>query len=390
MLKTTLRSFATLAVVAAAASAQAADVKVGMVLPLSGPFAAYGEQIERGARLYIAEHGDTVAGRKLVLITKDDTGVAPAVSKRQAQNLLIQDKVDVLAGFGLTPSAFAVAPLATETRTPMVVMNAATSAITTKSDYIVRTSMTLPQVTAPIATWALNNGIKSVYTVVADYGPGHDAEAQFKRTFTAGGGTIVGESRSPVKTPDFAPFLQRAKDAKPDAVFLFIPAGEQGVAFAKGFKERGLDRAGIRLIATGDLTDEDVLDAMGDAAVGVITSFHYSQAHDSPENQAYVSAYLKAHPGKDHRPNFMSVAGYDGMHLIYEALKKTGGDASGDTFIAAAKGMSWTSPRGPVSIDPATRDIVQNVYIRKVERVGDQLQNVEFDKIADFKDPGKE
>jgi branched-chain amino acid transport system substrate-binding protein len=375
--------------VATAAGAQAADLKVGMVLPLSGPFAAYGLQIERGARLYIQEHGDTVAGRKVVLIPKDDTGVAPAVSKRQAQNLLIQDKVDILAGFGLTPSAFAVAPLATETKTPMIVMNAATSAITTKSPYIVRTSMTLPQVTAPIATWALNNGVKTVYTVVADYGPGHDSEAQFKKTFTAGGGKIIGESRTPVSHPDFAPFLQKAKDSKPDAVFLFIPAGEQGVAFAKGFKERGLDKAGIKLIATGDLTDEDVLSAMGDSALGVYTSFHYSQAHDSAENKAYTSAYTKAHPN-DHRPNFMSVAGYDGMHLIYEVLKKTNGDADGDAFIAAAKGMSWVSPRGPVSIDPETRDIVQNVYVRQVERVDGVLQNVEFDKIANFKDPGKE
>lgn len=375
---------------ATAGGAQAADLKVGMVLPLSGPFAAYGAQIERGARLYIQEHGDTVAGRKVVLIPKDDTGVAPEVSKRQAQNLLIQDKVDILAGFGLTPSAFAVAPLATETKTPMIVMNAATSSITTKSPYILRTSMTLPQVTAPIATWALANGIKTVYTIVADYGPGHDSEAQFKKTFTAGGGKIVGESRTPVKSPDFAPFLQKAKDVKPDAVFLFIPAGEQGVAFAKGFKERGMDAAGIKLIATGDLTDEDVLNAMGDSALGVYTSFHYSQAHDSPENKAYTAAYLKAYPDGTHRPNFMSVAGYDGMHLIYETLKKTNGDASGDAFLAAAKGMSWVSPRGPISIDPETRDIIQNVYVRKVERVDGELQNVEFDKIPNVKDPGKE
>ncbi len=370
-------------------SAHAAnELKIGMILPMSGPFADYGRQIESGARLYLSKNGDTVAGRKVELIIKDDTGVAPEISKRQAQELVVKEKVDILAGFGLTPSAFAVAPLSAEAKKPMVVMNAATSAVTAKSPYVVRTSHTLPQITAPIAAWAAKNGIKKVYTVVADYGPGHDSETQFKKTFTAAGGQVVGEVRAPVKNPDFAPFLQKIKDTKPDAVFLFVPAGEQGVSFIKGFKERGLAQAGIRLIATGDLTDEDVLDAMGDAALGVITSFHYAEAHKSAENNAYVTAYAKAYPKS--RPNFMSVAGYDGMHLIFEALKKTGGNADGDKFIAAAKGLKWTSPRGPISIDPATRDIVQTIYIRKVERVDGKLQNVEFDQVADVKDPGKQ
>ncbi|GAB2888812.1 ABC transporter substrate-binding protein [Paralcaligenes sp. KSB-10] len=376
-------------VLGATTSAYAAnDLKIGMVLPMSGPFAAYGKQILNGARLYISEHGDAVAGRKVVLLVKDDTGVAPELSKRAAQEFVVKDKVNILAGFGLTPSAFAVGPLSAETKIPMVVMNAATSSVTTKSPYIVRTSMTLPQITAPMATWAAKNGIKKVFTVVADYGPGHDAEKQFKKTFTEAGGQIVGEVRTPVKNPDFAPFLQKVKDAHPDAVFLFVPAGEQGVAFSKGFKERGLEQAGIKLIATGDLTDEDVLDAMGDSALGVITSFHYAESHKSPENKAYTEAYHKAYP--KNRANFMSVAGYDGMHLIYDVLKKTGGDASGDKFIAAAKGDKWISPRGPISIDPATRDIVQNVYIRKVEKVDGKLQNVEFDHVADVKDPGKQ
>jgi branched-chain amino acid transport system substrate-binding protein len=366
----------------------AEDLKIGMVLPMSGPFAAYGRQIENGARLYLSQHGDTVAGRKVKLIVKDDTGIAPEVSKRQAQELVVNEKVDILAGFGLTPSAFAVAPISVEAKKPMVVLNAATSAVTTKSPYIVRTSMTLPQITAPMATWAAKNGIHKVYTVVADYGPGHDSEEQFKKTFTAAGGQIVGEVRTPVKNPDFAPFLQKIKDTKPDAVFLFVPAGEQGVSFIKGFKERGLAQAGIKLIATGDLTDEDVLDAMGDAAVGVVTSFHYAEAHKSAENKAYTEAYAKAFP--KNRPNFMSVAGYDGMHLIFEALKKTGGDADGDKFIAAAKGLKWISPRGSISIDPTTRDIVQTIYIRKVEKVDGKLQNVEFDQFADVKDPGKQ
>ena len=381
--------FVALAASGMAFSALAAEpLKIGFVLPMSGPFAAYGKQIEHGARLYLQEHKDTIAGRKVEILVKDDTGVAPEISKRAAQELLVKDKVDILAGFGLTPSAFAVAPLATEAKKPMVVMNAASSAITTKSNFIVRTSHTLPQVTAPIASWAAKNKIRKVFTLVADYGPGHDAEAQFRKTFTGAGGEIIGDVRTPVKNPDFAPFLQKIKDAKPDAVFLFVPPGEQTIAFMKGFAERGLAKAGIHIIGTGDLTDEDLLDTVGDNALGITTSFHYADSHKSPENQAYTDAYARAYP-KD-RPNFMSVGGYDGMQLIAKTLEKTRGDASGEKFIEAARGLSWNSPRGPVSIDPQTRDIVQTIYIRKVTRVGSKLQNVEFDQVPAFKDPGKQ
>jgi branched-chain amino acid transport system substrate-binding protein len=372
-----------------AVPALAADpVKIGLVLPMSGPFAAYGKQIEHGVKLWIAQNGDTIAGRKVELVVKDDSpGTAGDVSKRVAQELVVKDKVDILAGFGLTPAGLAVAPISAEAKKPMVIMNAATSIITEKSPYIVRVSHTLPQDTAPIAAWAAKNGIKKVYTLVTDFGPGHDAETQFKKTFTAANGQIVGEVRVPIKNPDFAPYLQKIKDAKPDAVFLFMPPGAETIAFMKGFVDRGLGQAGIRIIATGDLTDEDILDALGDPALGIISSFHYSEVHNSPENKAYTAAYAKAYP-KD-RPNFMSVAGYDGMALIAEVLKKTGGSADADKFIAAAKGMSWTSPRGKITIDPATRDIVQTVYIRKVEKVGGKLQNVEFDNVGEVKDPGK-
>jgi branched-chain amino acid transport system substrate-binding protein len=365
----------------------AEPLKIGLVLPMSGPFSSYGKHIEQGARLYLEQVGGSFAGRKVELIVKDDTGVAPEISKRAAQELVVKDKVDVLAGFGLTPSAFAAAPIATEAKKPMVIMNAATSSITTKSDYILRVSHTLPQVTAPVATWAAKNKIKKVYTLVADYGPGHDAENQFKKTFTEAGGEIVGEVRTPVKSPDFAPFLQKIKDAKPEAVFLFVPPGEQTIAFMKGFVERDLAKAGIRIIATGDLTAEDVLDGVGDNAIGIVNSFHYSEAHNSPENKTFVQAYYKAYP-KD-RPNFMAASGYDGMQLIAKTLEKTGGDANGDKFMAAAKGMSWMSPRGPISIDPVTRDVVQTIYIRKVEKVAGKLQNVEFEQTANFRDPGK-
>jgi len=371
-------------------SAWSADpVKIGLVLPMSGPFAAYGKQIEHGVKLYLATNGDTFGGRKVELIIKDDSpGTAGDVSKRLAQELVVKDKVDILAGFGLTPSAFAVAPVATEGKKPMIVMNAATSAITTKSPYIIRTSMTLPQNAAPIASWAAKNGIKKVFILIADYGPGYDAAGQFKKTFTAAGGQIVDEVRAPVSNPDYGPFLQRIKDAKPDAVFLFLPPGAGTIAFMKGFSERGLREAGIKLIATGDLTDEDILDALGDSALGLITSFHYSEAHKSPENKAYTDAYYRAYPND--RPNFMSVGGYDGMHLIAEVLKKTHGNTDAEKFVEAAKGMKWVSPRGPITIDPVTRDIVQTIYIRKVERVAGKLQNVEFDQVPDFKDPGKE
>lgn len=384
------KQWLTLVIAAAASTAvwAAEPVKIGLVLPMSGPFASYGKQIEHGVKLYLATQGDTFGGRKVQLIVKDDSpGTAGDVSKRLAQELVIKDKVDILAGFGLTPSAFAVAPVATEAKKPMIVMNAATSSVTTKSNYILRTSMTLPQNSAPMATWAAKNKIKSVFTLVADYGPGHDAETQFKKTFTAAGGSIVGEVRAPVKNPDFAPFLQKIKDTKPDAVFVFLPTGGEAIAFMKGFKERGLAEAGIQLISTGDLPDEDTIDAIGDSALGLITAFHYSEAHKSPENKAYTDAYRKAYP-KD-RPNFMSVGGYDGMHLIAQILKKTNGNTEVEAFVDAAKGMKWVSPRGPISIDPATRDIVQTVYIRKVEKVDGKLQNVEFDQIPDFKDPGK-
>ena len=377
-----------LAAGALSAAAGAEPLKIGLILPMSGPFAAYGKQINHGVQLWLNEHGGTIAGRKVDVVLKNDApGTAGDVDKRLAQELVIKDKVDILAGFALTPSAFAVAPLATQAKMPMVVMNAATSSITTKSPDIVRVSMTLPQGSKVIADWAAKNGIKKVFVLVADYGPGFDAATQFTKSFTGDGGTIVGDIKAPLSNPDYAPYLQRIKDARPDAVFLFLPPGAGTIAFMKGFVDQGLAASGIKLIGTGDLTDEDILDTLGKPALGIITAFHYSAVHDSPQNKAFVAAYDKAYP-KD-RPNFMAVGGYDGMELIDLALKKTHGDAKGPAFMAAVKGLHWISPRGPVTIDPATRDIVQNEYIRKVEMVGTQLQNVEFETVPDVKDPGK-
>ena len=375
----------TLACVLSGAVLAQETVKIGMILPLTGPFASTGKQIEAAARLYMARNGSTVAGKKIELIVKDDTGTAPETTKRIAQELIVQQKVAFLAGFGLTPLAFAAAPVATEAKIPMIVMAAATSVIPQRSPFIVRSGFTLPQITGPIADWARKNKINRVVTMVADYGPGLDAEKTFVKRFTDAGGTIVESIRTPLSNPDFAPFLQRAKDAKPDALFVFVPSG-QGTAVMKQFAERGLAEAGIRLIGTGDVTDDDILDSMGTPALGVVTSFHYSAAHPSPENKAYVTEFMKANNGM--RPNFHSVGGYDGMHLIYEALKKTGGDTDGEKLVAAMKGMAWVSPRGPMSIDPTTRDVVQTIYIRKVETVDGKLWNVEFDKIDNVKDPG--
>jgi branched-chain amino acid transport system substrate-binding protein len=379
-----------LAVGAAAAllagGAEAAEpLKIGLILPMTGPFASTGRQVDAAVKLYVSQHGSTVAGRPVEILLRDDTGIAPETTKRIAQEMVVNDKVSVLAGFGLTPLAFAAAPIATQSKTPMIVMCAATSTIVTKSPYILRTSFTLPQVTTGIAEWSAKNGIRKVFSIVTDYAPGIDAETTFKRVFGAAGGTVVGDVRVPLKNPDFAPFVQRAKDAQADAVFVFVPSGE-GSAIMKQIAERGLTEAGTKLIGTGDVVDDDILDGMGPSAIGAITSHHYSAAHPSPENKAFVAAFEKANNGM--RPNFMAVGGYDGMHLIYETVKKTNGKTDGDAFLAAAKGMSWTSPRGPVKIEPETRDITQNVYIRKVEKVDGHLYNVEFATIEAVKDPG--
>ncbi|MBT9292368.1 ABC transporter substrate-binding protein [Prosthecodimorpha staleyi] len=356
--------------------------KIGLILPMTGASASTGRQIEAAVKLYIAQNGDTVAGRKVQLIVKDDTGVAD-VTKRLAQELIVNEKVGAVAGFGLTPLALSVAPLATQAKVPQVVMAAATATITEASPFIVRTSFTLPQATQPMAEWASANGMKKVVTLVTDYGPGIDAEKTFTATFTKAGGTVE-NLRVPLANPDFSPFLQKVADAKPDALFVFVPSG-YGAQFMRQFTERGLDKSGIKLIGTGDVTDDDLLNGMGDAALGVVTSHHYSAVHDSAENKAFVAAFKKT---AGFRPNFMGVGGYDGMHVIYEGLKKTNG-AGGEALVNAIKGMAWTSVRGPVSIDPQTRDIIQNVYIRKVEKVDGELYNVEFATIPNVKDPVK-
>ena len=370
-----------------APAVQAQEVfKIGLILPMTGQSASTGKQIEAAARLFMAQNGDKVAGRKIELIIKDDGGV-PDATKRIAQELVVNEKVGVLSGFGLTPLALATAPLATQSKTPMVVMAAATSTITDASPFIVRTSFTLPQCAVAMGDWAPKNGIKRVVTLVSDYGPGIDAERFFKERMQLNSAQVVESLRVPLRNPDFAPFLQKVRDLKPDALFVFVPSGA-GAAVMKQFLERGMDKAGIKLIGTGDLTDDDQLNDMGDGALGVVTAHHYSAAHPSALNKKFVEAFKKANNGL--RPNFMAVGGYDGMRVIYEALKNTkGGQGGGEALLAAMKGQIFESPRGQIYIDAQTRDVVHNIYLRKVEKKDGQLYNVEFDVIKDMKDPGK-
>jgi branched-chain amino acid transport system substrate-binding protein len=365
------------------ASAQE-TVKIGLIVSMTGQQASTGKQIKAAVDLYMREHGDTVAGKKIQVILRD-SGSVPDNTKRLTQELIVNEKVSVIAGFEITPAALVVAPLATEAKVVQLVMAAGTSIITERSPYIVRTSFTVPQSCVIVADWAAKNNIKKVVSIVSDYAPGADAEKSFGERFTAAGGQVLESLKVPLAAPDFAPFLQRAADAKPDAIFIFVPSG-QGGTFMKQFAERGLDKAGIKVIGPGDVTDDDLLPNMGDAVIGAVTAHFYSADHPSAKNKAYVAAFKKA---AGFRPNFMSVGGYDGMHLVYEALKKTGGKADGDTLIAAMKGMKWESPRGPIMIDPETRDIIQNIYMRKVEKKDGELYNVEFATFEAVKDPVK-
>jgi len=362
-------------------------VKIGLINVLSGQFADAGIQLDNGVKTYMKQHGDTVAGKKIEIIRRDVGGPAPDVAKRLAQELVVRDGVDLLAGFLLTPNALAAADVSAEAKKFMVVMNAATSIVISKSPYMVRTSVTLPQVMETFGTWAVKNGISQSYTMVTDYGPGHDAEAAFQRAFKEAGGSIVGSVRFPVANPDFSAFVQRAKDLAPQSIYVFIPGGAQPAALGKALAERGIDKKKTRILGSGETTAEAALKSMGEAALDIITAWHYDYKLDNPRNREFVGEFNAMH-GRN--PDFFSIGGYDGMHAIYETLKKTGGKTDAEALIAAAKGMKWESPRGPIAIDPETRDIVQTVYIRRVDKVGGRLVNVEIDKIENVKDPVKE
>lgn len=357
-------------------------IKIGLIQSMSGTLAAVGKQVLAGARLYMQVHGDTVAGRKIQLILKDDT-TTPDVARRLAQDLIVNDKVDILA-VGITPATLAIAPLVTEAKVPTVIMVSGTAAVIDRSPMFVRVSFTLGQQSSIMGDWAYKNGIRKVAIVQSDWAPGAEATAVFTEYFTKAGGQITETLKVPLANPDFSPFIQRAADSKPDGLFVFIPTGQAGI-FARQFIERGLHKSGIKLIGTGDLTDDDDLPGMGDAMLGVVTAGIYSASHDSPANKAYVDAMKKANNGL--RPNFISLGGWDGMHAIYEALRKTGGKTDGPALIAAMRGLTWESPRGQITIDADTRDIVQNIYLRRVERVNGELYNTEFETIKAVKAP---
>jgi branched-chain amino acid transport system substrate-binding protein len=363
------------------ASAQE-PLKIGLIQSLTGPFSTVGKATVNGAQLYVRRHGDVVAGRRVELVVSDDA-TSPDRAKRIAQEMIVNDRVAIVCA-GITPSALAIAPLVTEAKIPTVVMVSGASITVERSPYMVRTSFTLGQSSTVMADWVARNGARKIVTIVNEWAPGLESETEFKNRIAMSNARIVDSLRMPLANPDFAPFLQRARDLGPDTLFVF-PANQAAI-FAKQFVERGMDKSGIRLVGTGDLTDDDELPGMTDATLGIITAHHYSALHDSPLNRTFVEAFQAAY-GK--RPNYHSVAGYDGMHLIYEALKKTGGNVDGNALVAAMKGMSWESPRGPISIDPETRDIVQNEYIRRVERANGQLYNVEFATIEAVKDPMK-
>jgi branched-chain amino acid transport system substrate-binding protein len=370
---------------AAPAGAQGGTVKIGLIMPYTGQFADTAAQMDNAIKLYVKQKGDTVAGRKLEFIRRDTGGVAPEVAKRLAQEMVVRDGVDILGGFVLTPNALAAADVSAEAKKFMVVMNAATSIIIAKSPYMARTSLTVPQLQEAFGAWAYRSGIRKVYSMVSDFGPGIDAEGAFQRAFKRSGGEIVGSVRFPVANPDFSAFVQRAKDINPESIFIWVPGGTQPAAIAKALAERGIDTKKTKILGQGELTEDEARKSMGDAGLGIVTVYHYDHTHDSDVNRAFVKAFKAEHGGRN--PNIYSIGGWDGIHLIYEALKRTGGKADGESLIGAAKGMKWESPRGPVAIDAETRDIVQTVYIRRVEKSGTETRNVEFDKVEAVKDP---
>ncbi|GGE69457.1 branched-chain amino acid transport system substrate-binding protein [Paenalcaligenes hominis] len=364
-------------------------LKIGIIATYSGPYADYGKQFDAGMNIYLEQNEGKLGGRSVEIIRKDTGGAAPDNARRFAQELISRDKVDIISGLDFSPNVYAIAPVINRAKVPTLVMNAASSAITEASPYIARLSFTVQQVSAPMAEWLAANNVKKIYTVVADYASGVDAEEAFKKAFEAKGGQVVGSVRTPMNNPDFSAYIQRIKDSQPEGVFIFFPSGVMPLSFLKAWQERGMEEAGIKLYATGEATDDSYIEATGDAALGLITSHHYSYAHPSPENQQFVEAYRKKFGTKD-RLNYFAITAYDTMAALDKALTATQGNAEGDALLTQLKGMELMSPRGPITIDPETRDIIQTVYIRKVEQREGELVSVEFDQFDQVKDPAKE
>jgi branched-chain amino acid transport system substrate-binding protein len=381
----TLSLAAAAAMTAGSALAQDKPIKIGLIMPYSGQFADAATQMDNAIKLFVKQNGDTVAGRKIEFIRKDTGGIAPDVARRLAQELVVRDGVDILAGFVLTPNALAAGDISAQAKKFMVVMNAATSIITTKSPYMARVSLTTPQLNSALGTWAATKGgVKKVYSMVSDFGPGLDAEGAFTAAFKDAGGEVIGQVKMPVANPDFSAFVQRARDLNPESIYIWVPGGAQPGALGKALSERGIDAQKTRVMGQLEVTDDSALKSLGDAALGIITAGHYDPTHKSAKNEAFVKAFNSEY---NRNPEYFSIGGWDGMQLIYDVLKKTNGNTDAQVMIDAAKGMSWESPRGQISIDPDTRDIVQTVYIRRVEKVDGKIQNVEFDKVENVKDP---
>jgi branched-chain amino acid transport system substrate-binding protein len=370
----------------AAGAAHAEDtIRIGVIAALTGPFANTGKPFEDGIRTYLQQYGDKVAGKKIEVIYRDDGGTRADESKRAAQELISRDKVSFLIGFSLTPSALAVAPIATQAKTPMIVMNAVTTGITAKSPYMLRTGMTMQQMTEPFGTWTAQNKIGRVYTLVSDYSTGVDAEAKFIKGFTAAGGKVLGSARVPLANPDYSPFVQRVKDEKPDAVFFFAPGAEDGIGLLKAFSDKGLDKAGIKFLGVGDMTSEvPTLESLGERALGAITVLNYAMTLDNEANKAFLKAYAAANPNRP-PATFVTVTAYDTMGMIAETIRKLDGNLTGEKAVKTLSGMKWNSPRGPISIDPESRDIVQNMYIREVKKVNGRLVNEPIGVLKDVK-----
>ena len=359
-------------------------LKIGCSLPLTGAgFTAVGKELTGALKVYMQQHGDSVAGRKIELIIRDDAGTGDN-ARRLVQEMIVNDKVDIV-GIGVTPAALAISQLVTEAKKATIVMSSGASITTTKSPYFARVGFIIAPQAWTMAEWAIKNGSKRVVTLVNDWAPGVEAETAFKTRFLQVGGEVMESLRVPLASPDFAPSLQRIADLKPDTAFIYFP-GPLAPVFTRQFAEKGLAKSGIKIIGPGDLCDDDSLNNAGDQMIGLITAGPYSAAHDSPLNKTYVADFLKS---AGERPDFASLGAYDGLHMVYEALKKTGGDADGDKLIAAMKGMAWESPRGPISLDPDTRDIVSNIYIRKVEKIDGELWAKEFETFPNVKDPMK-
>lgn len=371
------------------ASAATADtIKIGIIGPFSGPFALQGKNFQAGVEVWQTVNGKSVAGHDLEIIYRDLPAANPQQARALAQELVVRDKVQYLGGVYFTPDALAITPILKQANVPLVIFNAATSAIMEQSPYVVRTSFTTAQTTTPLGQAAVERGIKKVITAVSDYGPGIDAENAFKKAFGAAGGTVVESVRMPMQTNDFAPIMQRVKDSGADGLFAFLPSGPTTLGFVKAFNDNGLKAAGIKFIAPGDLTQESDLPALGNAALGIVTGFHYAVSHDSPENKTFVAAAVKA-LGNPDELSFPAVGAYDGMHVIAKMIAATGGKQDAEKAVSAVKGLAWTSPRGPVSIDASTRHITQTIYLREVAAdASGKLVNKEIASFANQGDPG--